>query len=68
MRGFKEYIDSGPFPRAPVQDRRPDLVNGGIGDKDTPKPMRRSATTSAFPTYELPGMKPKSKNSHYIPS
>ena len=60
FKQWLEIIDSGPFPPTVAQDRRPDVVNAGIGDKKTPKPMRRSPITSAFPTYggePLPGNK-----------
>ena len=63
MDSFKrwlEYIDAGPFPATVAQDRQPHNVNGGIGDKGTPRQMRRNPPTSAFPTYggdPLPGNK-----------
>lgn len=66
---IQEYIDSGPFPATGDQARRPDLVNGGIGDKQTdirPNPMKNNPPTSAFPTYggePLPGNKKPMKKS-----
>ena len=45
-------------------DSRPDLTKAGLGgDKDLPLDMRSSATTSAFPTYELPKKVKKVKRS-----
>lgn len=52
---LQEFTDTGPVQDPVVQDRRPDYATGGVGDKlPLNNPMKRSAPTSAFPTYSLP--------------